>query len=347
MSGAAATVAHYRRVLERYLAGGAESALLAAYDVGRDLFAGGVGILDVVRLHHQALAELTDTVRTDRAADVLAETLGAYEMGLRGFQEANGALRHLSQQLEAQVEERTEELRQSLAALQAADDERRRLLSRVVTAHEEERRRIADDLHQDSIQVITAVGLHLGALRRRLTDAEALTAVERLEEAVAAAIGRLRHLLFELRPPALEDDGLVPALSLYLEETAREDPHSPQYHLEGGIGEEPPLELREALYRVAQEALTNVRKHARATKVDVEVSRQQAGVLLRISDDGVGFDAEAVRGRPGHIGLTALRERSAMVGGWCHVASQPGCGTTVECWVPAPADLPPGSGDAG
>src|SRR5439155_7718736 len=99
-----------------------------------------------------------------------------------------------------------------------------------------------------------------------------------------------------------------------------------------------PEETRLILYRIAQEALANVRKHAEAHRVSVTVEPSDGGYLVRIEDDGVGFDPASLEGsRPGHLGLTAMKERAEMSGGWCRVTSQPGRGTKVEFWMPAPS----------
>jgi signal transduction histidine kinase len=99
------------------------------------------------------------------------------------------------------------------------------------------------------------------------------------------------------------------------------------------------------LFRMAQEALANVRKHAKASRVDVVLGEQDGGYLVRIADDGVGFSTtkagESVRG---HLGLSSMRERAGMAGGWCRLHSLPGQGTTVELWVPRPAVADPESG---
>ncbi|MBI2237902.1 MAG: PAS domain-containing protein, partial [Actinobacteria bacterium] len=115
--------------------------------------------------------------------------------------------------------------------------ERRDLLRRLVGAQEEERRRIAGDIHDDSVQMMTAVGLRLQALRKRETSEEKIEAIDRLEQSVSLAIGRLRHLLFELRPPAIDRDGLAAALRQYLEDVR--DEAGIEVHLDDRLVTEP------------------------------------------------------------------------------------------------------------
>jgi len=239
-----------------------------------------------------------------------------------------------------------ERLRTSYEALRRGDAQRRLLLARLVRAQEEERQVIANDIHDDSIQIMTAVGMRLSLLRREVSTPEAQEALENAEETVRLAIQRLRRLLFELYPPSLDELGLSAALRDHLR-LLEEEPEHPRFQVEGGLPEEPPAGSRTILYRIAQEALANVRKYARAREVRIVLEPKGGGVRMRIEDDGVGFDPAAVRQLPGHLGLTSMIERARLAGGWCRFDSAPGHGTTVECWVPAIAplaDLEPGDG---
>ncbi len=226
-----------------------------------------------------------------------------------------------------------EKLRRSLDVLRRTMKERRHLVSRLEEAQEEERRRIAADIHDDSIQVISAADLQAQALARSLDDPRLRAHAEELHETLGRAVGRLRHLLFELRPPALDKDGLVAALRTYLENA---EPRV-EFEVRDRLSSEPPAETRAALFRIAQEALTNARKHAEATRLDVSLANEDGGVRLLVVDDGLGFNAVDVDvPTPGHIGLPTMAERAELAGGWCRVDSAPGKGTTVDCWVPFP-----------
>ncbi len=214
-----------------------------------------------------------------------------------------------------------------------ADLERERaLLAHLVKAGEEERGRIALGIHDDSIQAITAAGMRLQILRRSLHDPKQLQLLSELQTTIQVSIVRLRHLLFELRPPALDTDGLSAALELYLEETQREGATS--HRLENNLNEQPPLETRTILYRIAQELLANVRNHAHADNATVMLDERDNGYSVRVIDDGVGFVPEDLEPVPGHLGLTAMQERAALAGGWLRIDSAPGRGTTVEVWIP-------------
>jgi PAS domain S-box-containing protein len=230
---------------------------------------------------------------------------------------------------------RTErELRDSLERLRATDEQRRALLGHLSRAQEEERKRIAGDIHDDSIQIMAAAGMRLSTLRRRLGDDAAVEDVAAVEHTVRQSIARLRHLMFELRPPSLDRDGLGAALQLYLDAMGRSAEGGPTWHLEDGFLTEPSSETRAMLYRIAQEALTNARKHAKATHVDVALSEESGGYRLTVSDDGAGFTPNESPPQPGHLGLTAMRERAEIAGGTFGVVSSPGQGTVVEAWIP-------------
>jgi PAS domain S-box-containing protein len=219
-----------------------------------------------------------------------------------------------------------EDLQRSLA-------DRRLLLEHLVNAEEEERHRIATDIHDDSIQAMTAVGIRLQLLRRKLQEPEELRLLGDVEATIELTISRLRHLLFELRPPALDRDGLAAALRLYVDETA--DGTNTTYRLDDALRSQPGEEARTILYRVAQEALTNVRKHAHAEEAEVLLAHRNGGFLVRVSDDGVGFTPEQTPTVPGHLGLAAMRERVELAGGSVRIESAPQTGTVVECWLPS------------
>ena len=211
--------------------------------------------------------------------------------------------------------------------------QRRALLGHFVKASEEERRRIAGDIHDDSIQAITAAGMRLQILRRRLDDPEDLKLLSDLEDVIQLSISRLRHLLFELRPPALDNEGLAAALGMCVDEVQGEN--GTQFGLRNELRSEPSAERRVILFRIGQEALTNARKHSKAHSVEVTLAERDGGHFVRVADDGVGFSSRAEDPQPGHLGLVAMRERAELAGGRLRISTSPGGGTSVEAWVPA------------
>lgn len=230
-----------------------------------------------------------------------------------------------------------EEVHRSLTLLRAANEERRRLLERLVQAQEEERQRIASDIHDDSVQVLTAVALRLGVAATKVPDDETAQMLSDTERTTRRAIDRLRRLMFELRPPALDRDGLAETLRLYLDQVKSD--HAIEYALHTTLTAEPRPEIRATLYRIAQEAILNVTKHAGASRIDARVEERAGGVWVQIVDDGRGFSSELARAKVGHLGLDSMRERAELSGGWWKVASEPGSGTVVEFFLPMRAEV--------
>ena len=223
-------------------------------------------------------------------------------------------------------------LEQSLAVLAAQDWDRQLLLDHLVRAQEEERSRIAADIHDDTIQVIAAANLRLQQLRNRLHDPAEVRILDKVEESLQLSLSRLRQLIFNLRPTSLEDGNLGATLRSYLEQMRSETGIA--YHLDDRLTTKIPVSNCVLIYRTAVEALTNVRQHARAAKVRVELADLSHGCLVRIADDGVGYDPSDMKNSQGHVGLLLMRERPQIAGGWCRIESAPGAGTTVEFWVP-------------
>jgi signal transduction histidine kinase len=239
--------------------------------------------------------------------------------------------------LEVQIQAQTRELSSSLEDLRLAGDERRKILARLVDAQEEERQRVANDIHDDPVQKLAAISMRLQLLKRQ-ADEETDAKLDDLIDIVRLTIKGMRHMIFELRPTVLDNLGVAPALVEYLETVGG----SFEFDVEDELDEEPVGEVRLILYRIAQEALANVRKHANASRVHVRLAHRDGGYLVQVEDDGDGFDPpEMLRSAPGHLGLSSMRERAEMAGGWCKVHGLPGNGTTVEYFIPDGANASP------
>jgi signal transduction histidine kinase len=255
--------------------------------------------------------------------ELAAERAGHAIFNARRYERAQSNAELLEQELVATLQ------RQQAEAEHAAS-ERGELLTHVVAAQEEERRKIALDVHDDYLQALTAVRMQLERLRGQLAQPEQRDSADQLVRDVAATTERMRSLVFDLRPPALDWAGVASALRLYLSET--KERFELDYTLESLLEVEPDAEVRVILYRIAQEAITNVRKHARAQLVEVTLASRDGGVLVTIRDDGDGVgsppDARS-------FGIASMRERAESAAGWWRMESQPGAGTTVEFWVPA------------
>ncbi|MEV0128222.1 ATP-binding protein [Dactylosporangium sp. NPDC050688] len=230
-------------------------------------------------------------------------------------------------------------LEHRVARLQQAGAEQGEALGDVILAQERERARIAAGVHDDSLQVITAAMLRLQHLRRRLRDPRDLELLGKLEDSLALAADRLRRLIFDFRPPKLSSDGLAAATRDLLDGLAED--HSLAVHLQDRLQGEPPLPTRLLIFRMLQEAVANVGKHADADECTVILSEQDEGYLVRVVDDGVGAEQTGsdFETPAGHLGLVLMRERAALAGGWFRISSIAGSGTTVTFWVPRGADL--------
>lgn len=202
---------------------------------------------------------------------------------------------------------------------------------RVVAAQELERKRLARELHDETGQALTSILLGLKALEDAVATDEARAAAASLRELVVSTLQDVRRLAVELRPAALDDFGLVPAVER-LADTFREQTGI-QVDLEGQLGEQRlPSEVETALYRIVQEALTNIVKHAGAQRVSILLTQKDRSVAAVVEDDGVGFDPGA-DGEEG-LGLAGMRERVGLVGGRLTIESAAGAGTTLVAEVP-------------
>lgn len=218
------------------------------------------------------------------------------------------------------------------AAVAVALSERvaRDTVRRVVAAQEAERRRLALELHDETGQALTSILLGLKAIGGAKTKEEAESAEADVRTLVVQALQDVRALAVELRPSALDDFGLGPALERLAQTFAERSGVAAS--VEASLEERLPSEVETTLYRVVQEALSNIVKHAGATHVSVIVARRERSVVAIIEDDGVGFAPDGVR--EDALGLLGMRERLALVGGTLEIESADGTGTTVAAQVP-------------
>jgi signal transduction histidine kinase len=204
-------------------------------------------------------------------------------------------------------------------------------MRRVVEAQELERKRLARELHDETGQALTSILLELKSLERAIDSEDGHTRAASLRDLVVSTLQDVRRLAVELRPSALDDFGLGPALER-LVDTYRQQA-SLLVDLEIRLGESRlPSEVETTLYRLVQEALTNIAKHADATGISILVTRKPSSVALVVEDDGEGFDPGDAR--DGGLGISGMRERVALLGGRLRVESSPGKGTTLAAEVP-------------
>jgi signal transduction histidine kinase len=212
--------------------------------------------------------------------------------------------------------------------------ERLRALSRrLVEIQETERRYIARELHDEAGQALTSLMVGLRLLERQAHRREAVIAgVEELMQMVDGVIDNLHRLSMHLRPAALDHLGLVAALRQYAEAISGQ--HGLTLEFEAvGLAERLPPDMEASVHRIVQEALTNVVRHAQATRVDVLLERRGDKLVVLVEDNGVGFDPATVY-ESGRLGVFGMRERTEMLGGTLTVESSPGAGTTLLLEIP-------------
>lgn len=302
----------YREALQDYIDDGGEAPLHRAYELGRQALASGIGLLGLVDIHQTAAGELLTQRPADpslvarklrAAGHFLLESLSPFEMLQLGHQESNAALRRLNEILE------------------------------------EEARRIAHILHDEAAQLLASVYLELAEINREEPPAAVRARVERITAHLDQVREQLRRLSHELRPPILDQLGLMPALQFLA------DGFRKRYGLDvevENLTARPgrfPQPVETALYRAVQEALNNVARHARAKRANVRVWTGEGAVYCSIRDDGVGFTSSAADGsKPRGLGLLGIQERIGSLHGFFKADSSPGSGTELYISIPLGSD---------
>jgi signal transduction histidine kinase len=232
--------------------------------------------------------------------------------------------RNVRELLEHRIEQRTHVLRQ--------------LLVRVESVQDEERRRIARELHDGLGQYLTAVTLAIGAFKDAPTDPPTRERVQRLNELMQHLDRELDRMVFLLRPTALEDCGLGEGVAAYVRSWSELTGVSVDLELHGLDGDRLPAPVETAVFRIVQEALNNVAKHARASRVSVSLEKRRRQLMGSIEDDGVGFETADAPAAPKasrtHWGLVGMRERIEALGGTFAIESRAGEGTSILLRLP-------------
>ncbi len=361
----------YQAALLRHLQQGPLAGLRSADGLGREALDLGLETLDLARIHEQALVALMAPSRSfgakdgmiKRAQTFFVEALTQIEKTHRAAMAANVRLSQLNERLRrrtAELAAANRQLKKEVLRRQAVEkalkeserhyslllkqshhmQEQLRCLSRqILSAQEEERRRISRDLHDEVAQVLTGVNLHLATLKKEATvNTRDLTRkIARTQRLVIKSLNIVHQFAGQLRPAALDDLGLIPALHSYVKDFAKRTGLSLHFtSFTRDRMEQLDSVRRTVLYRVAQEALINVAKHAQASLVNVSIRKLRGVICMEVKDNGKSFPVQGVlpAGKKKGLGLLGMRERVEMVGGHFTVESAPGKGTTIRAEIP-------------
>ncbi len=361
----------YQAALLRHLKQGPQGSPRSADGLGREALDLGLETLDLAKIHEQALVALISPSGSfgakdgmvKRAQSFFAEALTRIEKTHRAAMEANVRLNQVNQTLHRRSVElaaKNQQLKKEIGRRQAVEkalkeseqhysllleqsrhmaEQLRRLSRQILSAQEEERRRISRDLHDEVGQVLTGINLHLATLKREATanTRDLKRKIAHTQRLVEKSVAIVHQFAGQLRPPALDDLGLIPALHSYLKDFAKRTGLAIRFaSFTRGRIEQLDRARRTVLYRVAQEALVNVAKHAQASLVKVRIQQLHRVIRMEVKDNGKSFEVQRVLStkRNKGLGLLGMRERVEMVGGRFAVESAPGKGTTIRAEIP-------------
>jgi signal transduction histidine kinase len=359
----------YQAALRNHLKQGPRASLRPAQALGRQALTLGLETLDLARIHQRAWIELvlpsdspvTRGAIARRAGTFFAETITPIENTHRIAREANARLSQVNRSLRQRTVElaaSNRKLKQEIVQRKSAEEalrtseqhysqllaksrhmqEQLRLLSRqLITAQEEERRKISRELHDVIAQTLTSINLRLAALKKEaaLNTRGLERSIARTQQLVEHSVNIVHRFARELRPTVLDDLGLIPALHTYMKSFTKQTGIRVRLSASAAVSKVN-SDKRTVLFRVAQEALTNVARHAQASQAEVRIQKLDSVICMRIKDNGKGFPAERVlRGkRKNRLGLLGMRERLEMVSGKFTIESVPGKGTTILVQIP-------------
>ena len=359
----------YVTALRKQLAPKAGTDSRQAESLGREASAMGLDTLDLIGIHERAVIRLLPAGPASRSSDELLKLAAGFFVkalipvgnGQRRALKTSDRLNRLNLALRQRTAELNAALRQvkrgieGREAVQAAltrserhynelleksghmQEHLRRLSHELLSSQEEERRKISRELHDEIGQILTAINVKLATLKKEAAiNTTGLTRkISSTQRLVERSMGTVHRFARELRPPLLDDLGLIPALHSYLRSFTKRT-HIPVHFTAFAEVERLGGDKRTALYRVAQEALTNVEKHAKASLVTLTLRRLAGAIRMEIHDDGRSFRVERVLRdkRTGRLGLIGMRERVDMAGGSFTVVSAPGQGTTIRAQIP-------------
>ncbi|MBV8695308.1 MAG: sensor histidine kinase [Chloroflexi bacterium] len=227
--------------------------------------------------------------------------------------------------------------------LEAIDESNRLRANQIINAQEQERKRIARELHDETSQVLTSLLISLAVLEESISTQVARDRIAETRRLAHQTLRAIRNLSIDLRPSALDDLGLLPALRWYVKEYQQKFPIEVDFQAPG-FKERLPAEMETALYRIVQESLTNIARHAQAHKVSIVLKEDADAVYATITDDGHGFNAEKLQKTPRQergLGLVGMYERAHLLDGTLTIVSHIGHGTQIEVRIPIPPPTQP------
>ena len=359
----------YQAGLQAYLKQRSGAHLQRAHGMGRQALSAGLQTLDIAKLHEQILVSkvLPDYPAGKRAALIrqagifFTEAITPIEKIHRGTHEAAVHLNQIVEMLSQRTVELAAsnlELLQEIAQRKAVEtalkkserhysellerseslqEQLRQLSRQILSAQEEERKQISRELHDVIAQTLTGINVRLAALKKEaaLNTKHLDRNIARTQRLVEKSVDIVHQFARELRPAVLDDLGLIPALHSFVKIFSKRT--RIHVHLKAFAGiEELEIAKRTVLYRVAQEALNNVSRHAQAGRVELNIQKFQSAAHMEIKDDGKSFQVDRTLNAKGNkrLGLLGMRERVEMVGGTFCVESAPGHGTSVRVEIP-------------
>jgi signal transduction histidine kinase len=359
----------YAAALGEHLKQGPRSGLQPARKLGRQAMFTGLETLDLARIHERALSALvlpsyspgTRDTMVRRAASFFAEVITPIEKTHRTAREANlrlnemiGRLHRRSADLKVSNRQLKKEIvrRKSVeASLRNSEqhysklleqshqlqEQLRHLSRQLLLSQEEERKRISRELHDEIAQTLTSINVRLAALKVAATvnTKDLQKKISSTQRMVEKSVDIVHRFARELRPTVLDDLGLIPALHTFVKHFSKQSRVHVRLTVYAAVERLDSVQ-RTVLYRIAQEALTNVARHARASRVDVSIQKLRRAVGVTIKDNGKAFQVERVlrTKKNKRLGLLGMRERVEMVGGRLRVESAPGKGTTIRAEIP-------------
>jgi len=361
----------YQAALRTHLKQGRQASLESARGLGSQALAAGLQTLDLAKLHEQTLvSDVLMNCPAGKRAALIKQAGIFFAVAITPIEKTHPSAREATAHLKKFIEtlsQRTVELAASNlelsleivqreaaeAALRKSErhysqlleqsdrlqEQLRRLSRQILSAQEDERKKISRELHDVIAQTLTGINVRLATLKREAAiNTKGLDRnIARTQRLVEHSVNIVHQFARELRPAVLDDLGLIPALHSFMKNFTARTGVRTRLTAFAGV-EQLDTAKRTVLYRVAQEAMTNVARHAKASRVEVSIQKLPDGICMRVKDDGRSFRVERVmhsRSRK-HLGLLGMRERLEMIGGRLGIESVAGSGTAIEAKIPFP-----------